>query len=261
MVVNDPVSILLNKEVIMIPSSPTITEDKQQIVIDVIRLFLESIKCHNPINLDNNTAHSLLNVLKNDCNYETIDLLNCNIFSHIDKSINFTQDNEYYSIIRNRVNAFAKTTLQNYNDKIILEIGPKRNDNERIISPNNKIETVDIVADNNTTYVADLTKENELPKSYFDSVYCLEVLEHTYEPWEIIKQINLLLKPGGHLHISMPFQFRIHGPLPDNYRISEFGLKYLLEKYNYEITHFDAIVDKDRPAFPIHYTVTCKKRA
>jgi hypothetical protein len=234
--VDDPVSVLLNKEVIMIPSSPTITEEDQQKVVDVIRVFSEN----------------------RESKYKTIDILNCNLFSHIDNSVQFTQDNEYYLLIRNRVNTFVETTLQNYTSKTILEIGPKQNEKERILSPNNKIETVDIVAENNTTYVADLTKENELPKSYFDVVYCLEVLEHTYEPWEILKQINRLLKPGGYLHISIPFQFRIHGPLPDSYRISEFGLKYLLEKYDYEITHFDALVDNDRPAFPIHYTVSAR---
>ena len=250
---NDPIAILLNKEVIMIPSSPTITEEEQQKVVNIIRLFLENIKGQEPLNIKDDSSIT--------SKYRTIDILNCNLFSHIDKSVCFTQDNEYYLLIRNRVNSFIKTTLQTYNDKTVLEIGPKQNESERIYSPNNKIETVDIVSENNTTYVADLTKENELPKSYFDAVYCLEVLEHTYEPWEILKQINRLLKPDGYLHISIPFQFRIHGPLPDSYRINEFGLKYLLEKYDYEITHFDALIDKERPAFPIHYTVTCKKRA
>ena len=37
--VDDPISILLNKEVIMIPSSPTITEEEQQKVVDVIGEF------------------------------------------------------------------------------------------------------------------------------------------------------------------------------------------------------------------------------
>ena len=37
--VDDPVSMLLNKEVIMIPSSPTITEEEQQKVVDVIGDF------------------------------------------------------------------------------------------------------------------------------------------------------------------------------------------------------------------------------
>ena len=39
---NDEISILLNKEVIMIPSSPTITIDEQKQVVDTVKLFLHS---------------------------------------------------------------------------------------------------------------------------------------------------------------------------------------------------------------------------
>jgi len=105
------------------------------------------------------------------------------------------------------------------------------------------------VNDNNTTYVADLTKNNCIPTDYFDVIYCLEVLEHTYEPWEILKNIYKILKTGGVLHLSVPFQFRLHGPIPDCYRISEFGLKYLIEKYNFEILQFDAVIDNSDQHF------------
>jgi SAM-dependent methyltransferase len=195
-------------------------------------------------------------------NYDNIykrDVLKNNIFDLVDKNVIFELDNYYYSIIRLNISNFIEDTINNHKNKIILEIGPKKNIDERIKSDNNIVENVDIINDNNTTYVADLTKDNDLPKDYFDVIYCLEVLEHTYEPWEILKQLNKLLKPDGYLYLSVPFQFRIHGPLPDCYRISEFGLTYLLEKYNFKILKFDAVIDKNRPAFPIHYTIVCRK--
>ena len=37
---NDVVSYLLNKEIIMIPSSPTITHEEQKLVVDVIYKFI-----------------------------------------------------------------------------------------------------------------------------------------------------------------------------------------------------------------------------
>jgi SAM-dependent methyltransferase len=187
------------------------------------------------------------------------DVLKNNIFDLVDKNVIFELDNYYYNIIRLNISNFIEDTINNHKNKIILEIGPKKNIDERIKSDNNIVENVDIINDNNTTYVADLTKDNDLPKDYFDVIYCLEVLEHTYEPWEILKQLNKLLKPDGYLYLSVPFQFRIHGPLPDCYRISEFGLTYLLEKYNFKILKFDAVIDKNRPAFPIHYTIVCRK--
>ena len=231
---NDAISELLNKEVIMIPSSPTITIEQQKHIVDVITKFIKP-----NIYIRNAVDHG--------------------IFDLIDHTVVFKLDNYYYEIIRDNIQKFISKTINTYDNKIILEIGPKQNANERIKSNSNIIETVDIVGDNNTTYVADLTKDNGLPKDYFDVVYCLEVLEHTFEPWEILNNIYSLLKNDGILHLSVPFQFRVHGPLPDCYRISEYGLKYLLEKYKFKIIHFEAVIDHSRPAFPLHYTITCKK--
>lgn len=39
---NDEISLLLNKEIIMIPSSPTITMDEQKQVVDLVKMFLHS---------------------------------------------------------------------------------------------------------------------------------------------------------------------------------------------------------------------------
>jgi perosamine synthetase len=39
---NDEISLLLNKEIIMIPSSPTITIEKQKQVVDVVKFFINS---------------------------------------------------------------------------------------------------------------------------------------------------------------------------------------------------------------------------
>jgi perosamine synthetase len=232
---NDDISEILNKEIILIPSSPTITIEQQKYIVDIINLFIQK----NSITIR--------------------DVLKHNVFDLIDKRKLFELDNKYYQIIRDNVNKLINDSINKYYNKRILEIGPKPDINERIKSNNNIIETLDIVSDNNTTYVADLTKDNCIPNDYFDVIYCLEVLEHTYEPWEILKNIYKLLKKDGFLHLSVPFQFRLHGPLPDCYRISEFGLKYLLEKYNFDIIKFEAVIDNSRPAFPIHYTITCKK--
>ena len=191
--------------------------------------------------------------------YTTRDVLHTPLFDMIDKSHIFKTDNAHYQQMREKINSFIEETLRMHKEHTILEIGPKTNKLERIHSCNNIIETVDIVDTNDTTYVADLTSSNNIPKNRFDAIYCLEVLEHTYEPWEVLKQLHSLLKDDGYLYISVPFQFRLHGPLPDNYRISEFGLKYLLEKYKFKILKFDALIDMSRPAFPVHYTIICSK--
>ncbi|HBQ26390.1 MAG TPA: hypothetical protein DD791_08355 [Syntrophomonas sp.] len=44
-------------------------------------------------------------------------------------------------------------------------------------------------------------------ESYFDSINCLDVLEHTYSPEEIIKEFARVLKPGGRVFITAPTRY------------------------------------------------------
>ena len=48
--------------------------------------------------------------------------------------------------------------------------------------------------------------EDDLPwaPGSFDTVLCYDVLEHTYDPWSILRRIRALLKADGRVHISLP---------------------------------------------------------
>ena len=187
------------------------------------------------------------------------DCLKYSAFDLIDKECIFEKDNQLYILLRRHISEFISNSIKIHTNKLILEIGPLGKSNEELCK-DNIVETLDICDTANVTYMADITQPNDIPKERFDIIYCLDVLEHTYEPWEGLKQIHMLLKSGGILYLSVPFQFRIHGPIPDCYRISEYGLKYLLQKYNFEIVQMNALIDHERPAFPIHYTIECIKR-
>jgi perosamine synthetase len=253
---NDNIASILNKEIIMIPSSMTITYEEQLHVINILKGFLGYIDTIPELGENQNLEKIFTNRFTNR------NILVNGAFDLIPKDHLFTLDNMYYEKIRENITNFIQNTICKYdNNFLILEIGPKQKMDERLNYWNvngSTIETVDIV-ENNTTYIADLTKDNNIPKNRFNVIYCLEVIEHTYEPWEMLKQLYDLLSSGGVLHISLPYQFRLHGPLPDCYRISEYGIKYLLDKYNFKILEFNALIDNDRPAFPIHYTITCTK--
>jgi SAM-dependent methyltransferase len=186
------------------------------------------------------------------------DCLKHDVFETIPIDTVFETDNRLYQSMRNHISDFVRNSIKEHRNKLILEIGPRDKPNEEL-SRENVVETLDICHRENVTYVADITKPNDVPNERFDIIYCLDVLEHTYEPWEGLQQIYKYLKPGGLLYLSLPFQFRIHGPIPDCYRISEYGLKYLIQKYKYEIIEMNALIDNERPAFPISYTVVCRK--
>ena len=44
----------------------------------------------------------------------------------------------------------------------------------------------------------------DLPSASIDLMLCLDVLEHLVNPWETIRRLDHLLKPGGMLIISVP---------------------------------------------------------
>ena len=50
----------------------------------------------------------------------------------------------------------------------------------------------------------------------FDAVICLNTLEHIYDSVAILHELFRVVKPGGQVHVMVPFMFRIHGH-PDDY--------------------------------------------
>lgn len=70
----------------------------------------------------------------------------------------------------------------------------------------------------------------------FESVICLEVIEHTTSPEKLISEIYRVLAPNGTLLLSVPFVFEIHDKY-DYYRFTKQGLTYLLREFtSVEIT-------------------------
>ena len=69
----------------------------------------------------------------------------------------------------------------------------------------------------------------------FDSVICNQVLEHVATPETTLSEIYRVLKPQGYALLTVPFLSDEHEQPFDFYRYSSFGMKHLLETYNFEI--------------------------
>lgn len=78
--------------------------------------------------------------------------------------------------------------------------------------------------------VADLNGPLPIPSESFDHVVSFEVLEHLAEPAVMLAEACRVLKSGGELTLSVPFQWRIHEPPWDYYRYTRYGLEHLLKK-------------------------------
>jgi len=69
----------------------------------------------------------------------------------------------------------------------------------------------------------------------FDSVFSSEVLEHIFNPDEILPELNRVMKKGGLLLITVPFSWNEHETPFDYARYSSFGIRHLLEKHGFSI--------------------------
>jgi SAM-dependent methyltransferase len=141
----------------------------------------------------------------------------------------------------------------------LLDIAPQDHEGAKPFFSNNiQIETFDIDPTAGCTYVGDICKTNNLiPDEHFDYIVCTEVLEHVRQPFDAVREIWRLLKPGGLVFVSTPFNFRIHGPLPDCWRFTEHGLRELFSKF--EIQSLEALECDDRFLMPIQYTLVAEK--
>lgn len=140
----------------------------------------------------------------------------------------------------------------------ILDIAPQVHDGiSSLVGVGIEVETIDINPQYGSTYVGDICTTTQIPNSHYDAVFCTEVLEHVSNPFLAILEISRVLKPGGQLFASSPFGFRIHGPLPDNWRISEHGWHELLKTF--ENVEIKSLVDPKRFLMPLHYCVSATK--
>jgi SAM-dependent methyltransferase len=69
----------------------------------------------------------------------------------------------------------------------------------------------------------------------FDSLFCSEVLEHVFNPNEILQEINRVLKPGAKALITVPFSWNEHEAPFDYARYTSFGITDLLQKNGFRV--------------------------
>lgn len=171
-------------------------------------------------------------------------------------------DKEFFSLIRKNISDFLNEYGKKYDNKdnVLLDIAPQDHEGARPYFPESKIETLDVSKDSGATYIADLCSNNKhiIKDDTFDVIVCTEVLEHTLQPFDAVDEIKRILKPNGTVLLSVPYNFRIHGPLPDCWRFTEHGLRALFK--DFEIIDIQSLDDDNRFLAPIHYTLIATKK-
>lgn len=79
---------------------------------------------------------------------------------------------------------------------------------------------VDMVPGEGVDWVCDLANETMGSVQLYDHVDCISVLEHCAKPWEVAKNIEYLMNPGGTLLLTVPFAWWVHAYPSDYWRFT-----------------------------------------
>lgn len=166
-------------------------------------------------------------------------------------------DKEHLEKLRNNVNKFTFKFIDSLTaQSSVLEIGPQEVGGIKSRTLAN-VKTLDLTKDNNPDIIGDLCNYNlHIENDSFDKILCTEVLEHTVNPFNAVKELHRILKKGGELWVSTPLNFRIHGPSPDCWRFTREGLYVLFEEW--DISTIEEL-PSDRFLFPIQYLTIAVK--
>lgn len=78
------------------------------------------------------------------------------------------------------------------------------------------VESVNIDPGIDPTHLVRPGEPLPLADDSFDAVICFNTLEHIYDAIPVLAELYRVVKPGGAVHVIVPFMFRIHGH-PDDY--------------------------------------------
>lgn len=69
----------------------------------------------------------------------------------------------------------------------------------------------------------------------FDSLFCSQVFEHVFNPEQFLEELARVVKPGGHLLLTVPFIWDEHEKPYDFGRYTSYGLRHLAKSHGFEV--------------------------
>ncbi|MBA3329251.1 MAG: methyltransferase domain-containing protein [Solirubrobacterales bacterium] len=73
----------------------------------------------------------------------------------------------------------------------------------------------------------------------FDGALAISVLEHVDDPYQVVREVFRVLKPGARVLAWIPFTFGVHGFPEDVSRFTTFGMRQLFARAGFEVTRID----------------------
>ncbi len=123
-----------------------------------------------------------------------------------------------------KLEEFAK----DYHNKKILEIGAGKTSFKRFFDSSNEFVSSDFEGRDGHL---ELDASNFNSVEEYDAILLMSVMEHIPEFWKIVPNCYRALKKGGCLFIISPMFYPIHSVPEDFWRMTEFGLRFLLKDF------------------------------
>ncbi len=86
----------------------------------------------------------------------------------------------------------------------------------------------------------------------FDIVILLGVIEHVGNIHLLSNEFYNITKDNAIIYVNTPYMFKIHGPVPDYWRISQYGYEHLFGNSILKLTHFHQM---NREKIVFHYRI------
>jgi len=137
------------------------------------------------------------------------------------------------------LNRDVKDAINNYAKGDFLDMGCGNKPYQSLYNPLTTSQTgCDIVqSDQNSVDVICPATDLKFDSNKFDTVLCTQVLEHVFEHDKLMSEAFRVLKPGGHLILTVPFAWELHEEPYDFFRYTKHALKQLFEQTGFEIDY------------------------
>jgi len=142
-----------------------------------------------------------------------------------------------FSLSRYQLHREVTRRIERYAGGRCLDVGAGRSPFDELLRTRcEKVVRADVeVRSGRVDLLADVQSMPQLDDKSFETILCTQVLEHVPRPWEALGEMARVLRPNGHLILSVPHLSAIHEAPHDYYRYTSSGLEALCRRAGLEV--------------------------
>lgn len=87
----------------------------------------------------------------------------------------------------------------------------------------------------------DLEEKFPIEENSYDTVLCINVLEHIFNYQNVLSETHRILKPGGEMVVAVPFLIQVHPSPRDHWRYTEYTLNRIFTDAGFSRVEVESI--------------------